>query len=353
MFLTHRRRWKLSDSISLAPLSRWLGGGASKSSSKASTLQQSLPLATSRGSSSPRSKSVMAALALATALAANQVRAVGAFAPQLVPSAKVSSLLSSSRSPGSASPTAPSAAWDILGARDGRQQRPTPALARRGMCLRASAAADVRSATLGELALRVLTEGDSKKKVALSNEAVDLWQSGEGSGIVGSVTPPDRPERPHDVETVDWTKIQKRKPDADGQRITLLHAIAHIESYAMDLSWDIVARFKGMPKEFYDDWVQVAKEETLHFSLLSDRLEQLGSSYGAMPVHDGLWSAAALTKDDIRGSELPTINRATHPSFPLVESGRSSSLWNLTSARLHPQRAPSTRASENAFAICP
>jgi hypothetical protein len=297
MFLTDRRRWKLSGGVSLVPLARWLGGGASKSSPKASTLQQCLPLGTSRGSSSPRSKSVMAAVALATALAANQVRAAGAFAPQLVPSAKVSSLLSSSRSPGSAS----SAAWDILGARDGRQQRPTSSWARRGMCLRASAAADVRSATLGELALRVLTEGDSKKKVALSNEAVDLWQSGEGSGIVGSVTPPDRPERPQNVETVDWTKIQKRKPDADGQRITLLHAIAHIESYAMDLSWDIVARFEGMPKEFYDDWVQVAKEETLHFSLLSDRLEQLGSSYGAMPVHDGLWSAAALTKDDIRG----------------------------------------------------
>lgn len=261
MFLTDRR-WKLSTSVSLAPLSRWLGGRTSPSSSpspssKASTLHQFLPWATSRGSASPRSKSVMAALALATALAAHQVRAASAFSPQLVPPTKIPGLLTSClRSPGSASASA--AAWDLLGAESGRSpQSLSAASARRGMCLLASAVADSRSATLGELALRVLTEGDSKKKVALSNEAVDLWQSGEGSGIVGSVTPPDRPARPEYVETVDWTKIQKRKPDADGQRTSLLHSIAHIESYAIDLSWDIVARFQGMPKEFYDDWVQV------------------------------------------------------------------------------------------------
>jgi uncharacterized ferritin-like protein (DUF455 family) len=33
---------------------------------------------------------------------------------------------------------------------------------------------------------------------------------------------------------------------------------------------------------------QVAKEETLHFGLLENRLKQLDSSYGALPTHDGI-----------------------------------------------------------------
>lgn len=33
--------------------------------------------------------------------------------------------------------------------------------------------------------------------------------------------------------------------------------------------------------------VQVAADEASHFSLLAARLEQLGSSYGALPAHDG------------------------------------------------------------------
>jgi uncharacterized ferritin-like protein (DUF455 family) len=51
-----------------------------------------------------------------------------------------------------------------------------------------------------------------------------------------------------------------------------------------------MGRFPGMPKEFYDDWVQVAREETLHFGLLEARLKDLGSSYGSLPTHDGILS---------------------------------------------------------------
>jgi uncharacterized ferritin-like protein (DUF455 family) len=80
----------------------------------------------------------------------------------------------------------------------------------------------------------------------------------------------------------------------------LLHALAHIELNAIDLAWDLVARFgQGMPQEFLDDWVEVAAEEAKHFSLLSQRLGTLGVAYGDLPAHDGLWEAAQATAGDL------------------------------------------------------
>lgn len=40
---------------------------------------------------------------------------------------------------------------------------------------------------------------------------------------------------------------------------------------------------------------QVAADEASHFQLLQKRLEAVGSHYGALPVHDGLWESAAAT----------------------------------------------------------
>jgi uncharacterized ferritin-like protein (DUF455 family) len=84
-------------------------------------------------------------------------------------------------------------------------------------------------------------------------------------------------------------------------RLALLHALAHIELNAIDLGWDIVARFAGadLPRGFFDDWVGVAAEEAEHFALLTARLEALGGAYGALPAHDGLWEAAAATAHDL------------------------------------------------------
>ena len=54
-------------------------------------------------------------------------------------------------------------------------------------------------------------------------------------------------------------------------RIALLHALAHIELNAIDLAWDLIARFaaEDLPRAFYDDWVAVAAEEAKHFALLA------------------------------------------------------------------------------------
>ena len=79
----------------------------------------------------------------------------------------------------------------------------------------------------------------------------------------------------------------------------MLHALAHIEFAAIDLAFDMAGRFgSGFPHEFVDDWISVGADEAMHFALLDRRLRSLGSFYGAMPAHDGLWEAAEATSSD-------------------------------------------------------
>ena len=94
---------------------------------------------------------------------------------------------------------------------------------------------------------------------------------------------------------------KRRAFGSQAGRIALLHALAHIELNAIDLGWDIVARFAGagLPHDFFDDWVGVAAEEAGHFELLEARLADFGARYGDLPAHDGLWEAAAATADDL------------------------------------------------------
>ncbi|RYE84712.1 MAG: ferritin-like domain-containing protein [Methanosarcinales archaeon] len=108
----------------------------------------------------------------------------------------------------------------------------------------------------------------------------------------------------------------------------LLHALVHAESYAIDLSWDMIVRFgydaslwsraaarlapgagagassdeaagscleAVMPDQFFHDWVRVAHEEAQHFSKWRDRLRDMGVEYGDMVEHDGLWDSATDT----------------------------------------------------------
>jgi len=81
-------------------------------------------------------------------------------------------------------------------------------------------------------------------------------------------------------------------------RCVMLHAIAHIEFNAINLALDAVARFSGMPVNYYEDWIRVAAEEAYHFTLLADHLVHLGSAYGDHPAHDGLWDMAVRTQHD-------------------------------------------------------
>jgi uncharacterized ferritin-like protein (DUF455 family) len=94
-------------------------------------------------------------------------------------------------------------------------------------------------------------------------------------------------------------QVPRRSPFTPEGRAALLHAVAHIELNAINLALDAVWRFPGMPEAYYRDWLQVAAEESLHFSLLAAHLQTLGHAYGDFPAHNGLWDMCARTAGDI------------------------------------------------------
>jgi len=119
---------------------------------------------------------------------------------------------------------------------------------------------------------------------------------------VGRAMPPAYPARPERPVLRPPREMPKRRAFGSlAGRIALLHALAHIELNAIDLGWDIIARFSGedLPLAFFDDWVRVAAEEAGHFALLADRLGDFGVHHGDFPAHDGLWEAAAATAGDL------------------------------------------------------
>lgn len=106
---------------------------------------------------------------------------------------------------------------------------------------------------------------------------------------------PGRPARPVLVHPRD---LPRRGFGTDEGRAAFIHAVAHIEFNAMDLAWDAVYRFRGMPAPFYADWVSVANDEARHFNLLRARLRELGHDYGDFDAHNGLWEMAEKTAHD-------------------------------------------------------
>ncbi|WP_350051082.1 ferritin-like domain-containing protein [Marivibrio sp.] len=156
-------------------------------------------------------------------------------------------------------------------------------------------------ASLSDLAALVLTTADPRRKAETARFAAARWLRRDVAGL-GAVAPPARPARPGKPELLHPAKMPRRKINAnrDG-RVALLHAIAHIELNAIDLAFDMIARFadSGMPEAFFDDWVTVGDDEARHYQLLDRRLEDLGARYGDLPAHDGLWEAAMDTADDL------------------------------------------------------
>jgi uncharacterized ferritin-like protein (DUF455 family) len=107
---------------------------------------------------------------------------------------------------------------------------------------------------------------------------------------------PGRTARP---ALVPVQQVPRRSPFTPEGRAALLHAVAHIELNAINLALDAVWRFPAMPEAYYRDWLRVAAEEALHYSLLSDHLRSLGHAYGDFPAHNGLWDMCERTAGDI------------------------------------------------------
>ena len=147
---------------------------------------------------------------------------------------------------------------------------------------------------------QALLTSDPLAKVKATRALVRGYRRGHlAAGF--SVEMPDRPAWPASLVIAQPGAMPKRgKGGSERNRRALWHAIGHIEFVAIDLALDLVGRFgAGMDADFTADFLSVAADEAMHFVLIERKLRSLGTAYGQLPVHDGLWSAAKATCDDV------------------------------------------------------
>jgi uncharacterized ferritin-like protein (DUF455 family) len=136
-------------------------------------------------------------------------------------------------------------------------------------------------------------------KVKAARSVARDWRLGRLSAAAPEAMP-NRPARPDHPELLPPRLMPRRRGGSAQAQAAMLHSLAHIEFVAIDLALDLAGRFGAdQPSEFMDDFLSIAADEAMHFALLERRLNALGSHYGAMPAHDGLWEAAEATQDDL------------------------------------------------------
>jgi uncharacterized ferritin-like protein (DUF455 family) len=131
---------------------------------------------------------------------------------------------------------------------------------------------------------------------------------------------PGRPARP---VLQNPQHVPQRSVHTDKGLAALVHSVCHIEFNAINLALDAVWRFAGLPEAYYQDWLSVAYEESTHFVLLQNLLNQMGYAYGDFAAHDGLWSMCEKTAGDVlaRMALVPrTLEARGLDATPLIQA---------------------------------
>jgi len=152
---------------------------------------------------------------------------------------------------------------------------------------------------LRQRALQVLCTNDPAQKATLTRELFASMNQFDINPEMQLPTRADLPGRPALPRLVSPKDVPTRSVFTVEGRAALLHAIAHIEFNAINLALDAVWRFAHLPLDYYRDWLRVASEEALHFSLLREHLLSLGFDYGDFDAHDGLWVMTQRTAHDV------------------------------------------------------
>lgn len=154
---------------------------------------------------------------------------------------------------------------------------------------------------LRRTALKLLAEPDPFAKAQAVRDFAQRCAQGEVAldAAVALDEPEDIPGRPERPVLVSPMAVKRRQMNTVEGRAVLLHALSHIEFNAINLALDAIWRFADMPAPYYADWLQVADEEALHFSLLERHLRSQGFAYGDFPAHNSLWEMVHKTRGDV------------------------------------------------------
>lgn len=157
------------------------------------------------------------------------------------------------------------------------------------------------STELRHAALYWLGECDVARKVEGVRQLARSWAAGAlqldpEAMIESRQSIPGHPDKP---ELVSPRLVKRRAMNTAEGRAVLIHALTHIEFNAINLALDAIWRFEKMPEKYYADWLQVADEEALHYTLLAEHLQGMGYAYGDFPAHNSLWEMADKTRADL------------------------------------------------------
>jgi uncharacterized ferritin-like protein (DUF455 family) len=158
----------------------------------------------------------------------------------------------------------------------------------------------LRAASLSSAIRAALLVAEPRGKAMAARKVARDWRLGRLPFVFDTPMPdePARPDQPELLLPRDMPK--RRKGGSERGRIALWHALAHIEFVAIDLALDMAGRFGAeMGRGFVSDFLVVAADEAMHFALIERKLRALGSHYGALPAHGGLWEAAGATSHDV------------------------------------------------------
>ncbi|KAI3465816.1 hypothetical protein Pfo_022479 [Paulownia fortunei] len=168
--------------------------------------------------------------------------------------------------------------------------------------------------SLAEMGGVVLSTADPLTKAKLSHLAYTKWRQ-EGLPV-GVSDAPSRPARPPKPQLVSPKEIPPPKSSGLPLNAYMLHNLAHVELNAIDLAWDTVVRFSPyielLGEGFFADFAHVADDESRHFTWCSQRLAELGFSYGDMPAHSFLWRECEKSSDNVaaRLAVIPLVQEA-------------------------------------------
>ncbi len=145
-----------------------------------------------------------------------------------------------------------------------------------------------------------LLQGEPRAKVFAARSVAREFAAGRLDFRFDTAMP-DEPGRPARPDLMPASRMPKRgKFGSERGQIALWHSLAHIEFVAIDLALDMAGRFGGeRGPGFVADFLAIAAEEAMHFAVVARKLRTLGSHYGALPAHGGLWEAASNTAHDV------------------------------------------------------
>ncbi|MDO5046834.1 ferritin-like domain-containing protein [Campylobacter sp.] len=158
----------------------------------------------------------------------------------------------------------------------------------------------------------ILICGDKDRKIAEFKRFYNDYKAGLYEIVDdGKILELNEPSYAKFCQVVEMKNLDK-KAIKQNKEVAFLHSIAHIEYSAIDIALDSAYRFRGLPKEYYDDWLEVADDEIRHFEMIERYMQNFGVRYGDMQVHNGLFVALKMTETSLleRMAVLPRYMEA-------------------------------------------